>query len=97
MLICFFGELRRRSGHQLLNQVFYGRTGNVKWTPLADIPGCQQPAQTFFTTRCPASRLSATPTPLSAITVVFNSGLEALLEALMRIGVTGPSPDNTAV
>ena len=97
MIKFFFGELRRWQGRQLLNQVFFERTGNVKWMPETSDSVPRQPLQTFFHTVEVTSSSSTEPMPRPAVTYVFNPGLETTVEALRRLAVAGAAPQNTDV
>ena len=92
-----FGEFRRRSGRQLLNQVYFERAGKAKWMPEASDAVPVPVRHTFFTTAISSSRpvvqlaepdgeTDATPDP------DFNIGLETTVEFIMRISTTGPVP-----
>ena len=67
MVKCFFGEMRRWQGRQLLNQVFFERTGNVKWMPETSDAAPRQPLQTFFHTVQVTSSFSTEPMPSFSI------------------------------
>ena len=50
MMKFLFGEFRRWGGRQLLNQVYFERTGRVKWMPEASDAVPVPVRHTFFTT-----------------------------------------------
>ena len=95
MIKFLFCEFRRWQGQQFLNQVFFERTGTVKWMLEASDSAPVQPLQTFFHTVEATSLSSTNPTSPSTVTNVFNPGLENTVEALMRIAVAGAAPLNT--
>ena len=100
------GEFRRWGGTQYLNQVYFDRTGRVKWMPEASDVVPTPIRHTFFTTANSSSRpvvLLAEPDgknnavpqpelPSPASTNVFNPALESTVEAIMRLAATGPAP-----
>ena len=105
MMKFLLGEIRRWGGMQLLNHVFFERTGRVKWMPEASSAVPSPVRQTFFhTVQASSSSFSvqhiqpadstAAPdaAPQPAVASIFNTGLETLIESIMRLSVSGPAP-----
>ena len=56
MMKFLFGEFRRWGGRQLLNQIYFERTGRVKWMPEASDAVLVPVKHTFFHTAISSSR-----------------------------------------